>query len=445
MAIRLADGLFYLYKKSGFLGKYISLPLVFIARFTLLPVVLQIYKIFLRFKIKIKRFDFKGLKYLIFFKKYLPGAVIVIIIISVTTNNIFAQGYDSEEYANHTLLSNLVKDNYDQAAWDKIIEDSEPAKDQINNNAYLEDQGSLQELVINTPFTESNDSNTDISTDSSSLVLITPGVGDDVVSPDGQIPDRRGEIITYTVQPGDVIGAIAEKFSISVNTILWANNLSWNSTIKPGQKLEILPESGLAHEVKSGDSVSSIAKKYQTDSDNIIAANKLANASDIKIGDVIFVPGGIKPTQVVSSYKPQQPSSPTYSDEEVEPAQDTDTGTKLFWPAVSHKITQYYSWRHTGLDIGDKTGKPIYAAESGKVEVSGWNKGGYGNYVIINHGNGIKTLYAHASKLLVEAGDSVARGDTIALIGSTGRSTGPHLHFEVRVNDARKNPLNYIK
>jgi len=444
LAIQLADGLFHLYKKSGWLGKYLNLFFISISRFTVLPIILIFYKTFLRFKIKIKHLNFKKLNYLIFFKKYLPGAVIVIIIISVTSNNILAKSYDSEEYANRTLLSNLVKNSYEQDGWNEIIEDSEPASDQININNYLEEQGSLQELVINTPFKESSNSNTEIFADSSSLVLITPGSGDTINIPEGQIPEKRGEILTYTVQAGDVISLIAEKFSISVNTLLWANDLSWNSTIKPGQKLEILPESGIAHEVKSGDNISSIAKKYQADSDNIISANKLADASDIKIGDVLFVPGGIKPTQVVSSYKPKQTTA-TYSDEEVEPAQNIDTGTKLLWPAASHKITQYYSWRHTGLDIGDKTGKPIYAAESGKVEVSGWNKGGYGNYVIINHGNGIKTLYAHASKLLVKAGDSVSRGDTIALIGSTGRSTGPHLHFEVRINDARKNPLNYIR
>jgi len=230
------------------------------------------------------------------------------------------------------------------------------------------------------------------------------------------------------------LGTIAEKFNLTVSTILWENNLTWNSTIRPGQKLKILPDSGINHEVKSGDTVLAIAKKYQTDAKKIISDNKLADAGDIKIGDLLFIPEGIKPTRVVSSYKPKTTH--------YEPA--VDTGTKLLWPTLSHRMTQYYHWRHHAVDIGDKTGNPIYASESGKVERSGWSRG-YGYNVVINHGNGIKTVYAHASKLLVSKGESVVRGQTIAAIGSTGWSTGPHLHFEVRVNNIKQNPLNYIK
>jgi len=413
-----------------------------IGKYTLFPIILFVYKRLLFIKIKLKNLKIKELNYLIFVRKYLPGIIIVIIIIAVTTNNIFAQNYSTDEYANRTLLSTLITD--EQEEWSQLIEESGPANNQLASNNYLEDQGTLQELVINSPFEDIEDnSNTSVSPDESSLVLVN--IEDSDANTGTSATAQRTDTIEYTVQSGDVIGVIAEKFGISVNTILWENNLTWNSTIKPGQTLRILPNSGINHQVVSGDTVLSIAKKYQTDADKIVALNKLADASDIKIGDDLFIPDGVKPTQVVSSYKPRVTPVSAYSDEEVAPATVTDTGTKLLWPAGSSRITQYFSWVHTGLDIGDKVGNPIYAAEAGKVETAGWNNSGYGNYVIINHGNGIKTLYAHASKLLVKTGDTVSRGETIALIGSTGRSTGPHLHFEVRVNNSRKNPLNYIK
>lgn len=442
IAIKLADGLNWSWKKALILVKFIALIILTIGKFTLFPIILFTYKRLLFIRLKAKNIQIKELNYLVFIKKYLPGTVIVIIIVAVTTNNIFAQSYSTDEYANRTLLSALIANESDQ--WSELVEESGPAVAEVAVSSYLEDQGSLQELVINTPFEDIEDnSNTLVSPDESSLVLVNLE-DDEVVAEQNPTANKRDDAVEYIVQPGDVIGKIAEKYNVTVNTILWENDLTWNSTIRPGQKLTILPNSGINHEVASGDTVLSIAKKYQTDADKIVETNKLADASDIKIGDLLFIPNGVRPTQVVSSYKPRTSPVSVYSDEEVAPAVDADTGTKLLWPVLSHRITQYYHWGHSGLDIGDKTGNPIYAAEAGKVERSGWSNG-YGYNVIINHGNGIKTLYAHASKLLVEVGDTVSRGETIALIGSTGWSTGPHLHMEVRVNEVRKNPLNYIK
>jgi len=438
----MADTLGLFWKGSLNLAKLFGMGLLMIGKFTLFPIILFFYKKLLFIKIKIKTLKIKELNYLLFIKKYLPGSIIVIIIITVTTNNIFAQSYSTDEYANRTLLSALISSEQDE--WSELVEESGPASNQRIASNYLEDQGTLQELVINTPFEDIEGSNnTGVSPDESSLVLVNVE-GNDISAEENPSESNRTDAIEYTVQQGDVIGMIAEKYNVTVNTILWENNLTWNSTIKPGQKLKILPDSGVNHEVSSGDTILSIAKKYQTDSDKIVNANKLADASDIKIGDLLFIPNGVRPTQVVSSYKPRPTPASAYSDEEVEPAAEVNTGTKLLWPVISSRITQYYHWGHSGLDIGDKTGNPIYAAESGKVERAGWSSG-YGYNVIINHGNGIKTLYGHASKLLVKAGDTVSRGDTIALVGSTGWSTGPHIHFEVRVDEVKKNPLNYIK
>jgi murein DD-endopeptidase MepM/ murein hydrolase activator NlpD len=322
--------------------------------------------------------------------------------------------------------------------WSELIEETGPAIDQIQMANYLEDQGTVQQLVVVTPFAESDDDTTDVSPDSASLVLLSP---EDSEANDAPLEIARKKNVEYIVQSGDVIGAIAQKFGVSANTILWENDLSWSSTIRPGQKLNILQDSGINYEIVSGDTVLAIAKKYQADADMIVKANKMADSSDISIGDLLFIPDGVQPTRVVSSYRPPAASTPSVTPPS---ATNVNTGTKLLWPVISHRITQYYHWGHSGLDIGDKTGNPIYAAESGKVERAGWSKG-YGYNVIVNHGNGVQTLYAHASKLLVSVGDSVSRGETIALIGNTGWSTGPHLHMEVRINKVRKNPLNYIK
>jgi len=264
--------------------------------------------------------------------------------------------------------------------------------------------------------------------------LISPEITDPEI-----VTKTRGKVIDYAVQIGDTISTIAQKFSITTNSILWENNLTYYSTIKPGQTLKILPISGINYKIKSGDTLQKVVKEYGGSVQEIINFNKLASASDITIGQAIIIPGGKK---TVSA--PVRISNPTNTSFAAD-ASATINGAKLQWPTNSTKITQYFSWVHSGLDIGNKIGQPIYAAESGKIEVAGWNNGGYGYYAIINHSGGLQTLYAHLSRIDIKVGQNVSRGQVIGGIGSTGRSTGPHLHFEVRVNGQRTNPLNYIR
>lgn len=268
-----------------------------------------------------------------------------------------------------------------------------------------------------------------INTTNDETALVSPEITDPTL-----ITKKRSGIIKYTVQPGDVIGTVAERFGVSVNTVLWENNLSLYSLIKPGQVLKILPVTGLSYAIKSGDSLDKIAKKYQGRLEEIIEFNKLASAGDITLGQIIIIPGGVKAGTVATSPSIRNIFTPA-------PA----SSSRLLWPTTSRRLTQYFRLRHGGIDIGNKTGQPIYAAENGRVEVAGWNRGGYGYYVIINHGGGLKTLYAHSSKLYVKVGEVVGRGQVIAAIGSTGRSTGPHLHFEVFINSIRTNPLSYTR
>jgi len=261
-----------------------------------------------------------------------------------------------------------------------------------------------------------------------------------ILTPTGELAPARTEIISYSVQSGDTVTSIAAKFNISVNTILWANNLSAYSLIRPGDTLTILPYTGVLYTVKSGDTLSRIAQLYGVDGDKISSCNDLSGG--LKSGQKIIIPGGRKITTTAPA--------PTYTgisaiSNLISPSTAKTSAGKMLWPTVGYRITQYFSWRHPAIDIANKVGTPVYAADDGVVEISqgGWN-GGYGNTILINHGGGMKTRYAHASKLLAKVGEEVSQGQAIALMGSTGRSTGPHLHFEVIIKGVRYNPLNYL-
>lgn len=251
------------------------------------------------------------------------------------------------------------------------------------------------------------------------------------------------------MQTGDTVSTIASRYAITINTVLWANNLASYSIIKPGQELIILPYSGLLYTVKSGDNLSKIANLYDIDSNEIIEKNNLDQNEGLKISQELILPGASKisySSSYTSSSNTVLSSNITPTSINKVPDAKPASSDSMVWPTEGHIITQYFTWSHNGLDIANKTGTPIYAADAGVVEIAatGWN-GGYGNTFLINHGNGIKTRYGHLSALYVKQGDTVAKGENIGAMGSTGRSTGPHIHFEVVINGTRYNPLNYIK
>ena len=287
----------------------------------------------------------------------------------------------------------------------------------------------------------------------SNLSLAFNATGDAIIKPSytgassadgGVVIPQRSEIIYYAVQSGDTISTIARRFGLTVNTILWANNLSAFSLIRPGDSLTILPASGIMYAVKSGDTITKIAAKYGVDAAKILATNNIGDG--LKVGQKLILPGARKISEQTTVARANTQSGLSVISSLIKsPTVQAGTG-KMAWPTVGYRITQYFSWRHNGVDIGNKIGTPIYAADAGVVELAktGYN-GGYGNTIVINHGGGRKTRYGHASKLFVKVGDEVEKGENIAAMGSTGRSTGSHLHFEVLINGIRYNPLNYIK
>jgi len=267
---------------------------------------------------------------------------------------------------------------------------------------------------------------------------------DDAIAP---AQTDRSALVYYEVEVGDVLGSIAQKFGISIETLMWANNLTARSLIRPGQRLTILPVDGVTHTVVSGDTISRIARVYGASAEAIVSHNDLANeGASIRIGQSLVVPGGVRPQPVVVPTRPIASRPQVFDQVSPPPSAQVPAGVGYIWPTAASIITQYYGWRHGGLDIAGPVGTAIYATRAGTVMVSqcGWNWG-FGCYVQIDHGGGVQTLYAHASQLFVSVGDTVSQGQTIAAMGSTGNSSGPHLHFEIRVNGTRQNPLSYIR
>lgn len=252
----------------------------------------------------------------------------------------------------------------------------------------------------------------------------------------------RDRITDYLVQSGDTVSGIAQKFGISADTIRWANDLESDKSIKVGQELKILPVTGIAHKVQRGETVWSIAKKYSTEPQGIVdfPFNTFVNDENftLAVGQILIVPDGVKPEE-----KPWQPSA--YIVQKT-PDAGTVTATGVFvWPAAG-RISQGYHWYHKAIDIANKNAPSILAADAGTVVATGWPAGwGYGYRVVIDHGNGFQTLYAHLSKIHVKPGQRVNRGDVIGQMGATGRATGIHLHFEIIENGTHINPLSYLK
>ncbi|OGE16719.1 hypothetical protein A3F00_00700 [Candidatus Daviesbacteria bacterium RIFCSPHIGHO2_12_FULL_37_11] len=269
---------------------------------------------------------------------------------------------------------------------------------------------------------------------------VLPGIQD----PNTTVSQKpRSETIEYEIQSGDTLSTVAKKFGISADTIKWANNLKNENNLSPGDKLKILPVTGIAYTVKSGDTLESIAKKYQSEAQAIVdfPFNDVPDDFRLTAGQLLIVPDGVieaaKPViRSQPKYLAQGPSSPVF---------EALGGGKFVWP-TSGGISQYFAWYHPGIDIPNRSAPGIAASDGGTVVVAGWpDNMGYGNRIVVDHGNGYRTLYAHLSNIYVNVGQTVSRGQIIGQMGSTGRSTGTHLHFEVHYKGVPVNPLAILK
>ncbi|MEC9490085.1 MAG: LysM peptidoglycan-binding domain-containing M23 family metallopeptidase [Halanaerobiales bacterium] len=236
-------------------------------------------------------------------------------------------------------------------------------------------------------------------------------------------PQLIDQVKVHKVKSGETLWDIAHKHGLNIDSLIGANNISNMNSIKPGQKFKILPVKGIIYRVSPGESVASIARKFDLKTETIMKDNNIEDASSLKIDQKLILRGA----------KPEF----SYQDR---------LDQKFMYP-INTRITSYYGPRwgrvHEGIDFAAPMGSPIRAVSSGRVVYSGWATG-YGYVVIIEHQRGLRTLYAHNSKLLVREGESVGKGEVISRSGNTGNSTGPHLHFEVQVNGRPENPLDYI-
>ncbi len=295
--------------------------------------------------------------------------------------------------------------------------------------------------------------------DPSEVVLpaFTGGPAESVLTrrtlPDTESPRRaRVEVLRYTVQPGDSVFAIADRFTIEPETVLWGNYETLEDDphlLRPGQELNILPLDGTYYEWKPGDSLTGVADFFGVDAGSIIdwPGNRLdSQAPTVGEGAWLVVPGGrralrtwVVPTIARGSAGVGTAFGPGGCSGDFSGGA---VGTGGFiWPTGNHYVSGNDYWAgHLAIDIAAGTGAGVWAADSGVVVYAGWSNGGYGNLVMIDHGNGWLTVYAHLSTVQVACGQSIAQGSSIGAAGSTGNSTGAHLHFETRSGGGFVNP-----
>lgn len=273
-----------------------------------------------------------------------------------------------------------------------------------------------------------SDETINIVSDSALVAIATPKSAKAALVDTGEGELPVDQISVYVVREGDTVAAIAEMYDVSSNTILWANDLKKGQKLKTGDTLIILPVDGVKHVVAKGQTLQSIAKLYKVEVSDITDFNGLDADSKLSLGEELIIPDGVLAPDTAPKITPKSSSTKKFATGTVKNAAGYFINPV---PGLSRRSQGLHN-NNRAVDLAAPTGTDIFASASGKVIIArnGYN-GGYGNMIIIEHPNGTKTLYAHLSRIMTSTGANVSQGERIGLVGNTGRSTGPHLHFEV--------------
>ena len=432
-------GLVLVKKAFRFFFRFLLSPLRVIGRIFLRFLIVPGYRMFFLFRRSMNHLflPMKRRASFFFVNRYTVHIAVFVVVLFSIFMNLDSRQVRAESFGRQSLLYSLI--SQDQSFLVETISsiaESPPA----TRFSYMEDPSLNPSAHRDEAFIGSDYVTTLTGVAVSSTTLL--GTSDSAAS--------REMVETYTVGEGDTLGQIADRFGLSLNSVLWANSLTFRSVIRPGTILRIPPVDGVLYKVKRGDTIAKIAKNYSSDMEKIFAFNHLEPASNLVVGSELIIPDGRPPAPApTTSYS--APISSLFSrvptwDNSGDMARGSAKGKGTWvWPSTWRVITQYYrGWRHTGLDIDGDYSTNNLAAADGVVIWAGW-RNGYGLTVEIDHGNGIVTRYAHHSKIGVKVGDVVRAGDTVGKTGTTGRSTGTHLHFEVIKNGKFQNPLDYIR
>jgi len=429
-----------------FLAKYLKLILILALKpfsalwqFIFKPIILRAYKIYLKFKTKLDKSPIIKNKvgFLLYNRNVVYVVVLIITVFVSSTNILLAKDTKREDVAMKSNLYKLIAPKLGAELDEDITEKANNKKTKKN---YIDLNTDMVATIPVIAKKEKTAGNLMLLGDHTTLASTT------VLQ--NEVSKNRSGITEYEIQEGDSISTIADRFGITVNTLYWANSLTSSSTIQPGKTLKIPPASGIIHKVVSGDTLDSIIKKYNGNKEETIKYNNINSDELVAVGAELLIAQGTPPP----------PPAPTPSNTSTminnswgnfftKHTTPSVTGGKLNWPIGCHPTpTTYWGHPNRARDFPCPVGTPIYAAESGTITISftgQWGHG-YGNAIDLHSANGLMTRYAHMSSFNVSNGQYVNRGDVIGFNGMTGRTTGPHLHFEVWLNGVAYDPINYV-
>lgn len=417
-------------------------PLMLVLKVLLKPLAVFLYRQYLKFIAVLKKSSFFQNKvFFIFGNKYFIHVIIVTLTLFVASTNVIqAKKVYDEDFGTQSGLYKIAgeENEFDTEIVEKGLPTSGSTQDfYVNTDGML--VASIPRIDPQAQRLHTIEEELQLMKTSSALASGT------VLSTEVGI---RSDFTEYKIREGDSVGSLANRFGVTVNTILWANDLTSKSYIKPGDTLSIPPYSGYTVEVKDGDTLQKLAAKHEGDFDATLEA--LEGNEIIPVGSKIVIADGQPyipppPTPVQTAYAGSSGSSANLFQQRNLPA--GVTAGNLNWPVGCRNTPSTYYGHGLARDIACPSGTPIYAAEAGTAYIrnSGGYGGGYGNYVDVVHGGGMTTRYAHMSAFNISSGQAVSRGQVIGFVGSTGRSSGPHVHFEVQINGVRQEPLNYIR